>query len=114
VLGARRLHVCWGARPDIGPAGRSQAAFDPGELGFPLVFRAWRPGDRIRLAYGTKKVAKLLAEARVPRWKRPTTAVLVEGAGRILWIPGVARSADAVPGPGRAEFHIGVDDADSS
>lgn len=113
-LGARRLQVRWGGERHVGAATTAQTAFAARELTFPLVLRGWRPGDCMRLAYGTKKVAKLLAEAKVPRWKRPTTAVLVDGDGRSLWIPGVARSADAVPGPGRTEFHIGVDDADSS
>jgi tRNA(Ile)-lysidine synthase len=111
IVGGRRLRVHWGPRGARGPL---TEGFDPGALRFPLRLRGWRPGDRMRLRYGTKKVAKLMAEARVPLEERHRVAVLADGDGRALWVPGVARSADAVPVPGHGEFYIGVEDADSS
>jgi tRNA(Ile)-lysidine synthase len=70
-------------------------AFDPGALGFPLLLRSWAPGDRMRMEYGSKKIKKLFAEARVPVGERSRRPLLVDRAGRVLWIPGLARSADA-------------------
>jgi tRNA(Ile)-lysidine synthase len=104
------LEVEWG--PSVSAAERREA-FQVDGLAFPLVLRGWRPGDRIRLGYGTKRVAKLLAEARVARRERRTTLVLVDGTGRVLWVPGVARSVEALPSPGHGDFQIGIDDAHS-
>lgn len=111
-LGGRTYRVRWGFEPERLPAGA--AGFAPGAMCFPLRIRAPRPGDRMRLAYGTKKVAKLLGEARVPRRERRSTAVLTDDEDRVLWVPGVARSVDAVPTPGQREFYIGVEDAHSA
>lgn len=72
--------------------------FDPEGLQFPLTLRSWRPGDRIRLGYGTKKLKKLFAERRIERTARARVPVLADGAGRVLWVVGVARSALAPPG----------------
>jgi tRNA(Ile)-lysidine synthase len=64
--------------------------------------RPLRAGDRIR-PFGLaseKKVKELLIDRKVPkdeRWGRP---VVCDAEGRILWIPGVVRSAHAPLGPG--------------
>jgi len=59
---------------------------------------------------GSKKLVKLMAEARLPRRERTRTPVLADAGGRVLWVPGLARSVDA--GPATGEFFIGVEDAD--
>ncbi|MEJ2678140.1 MAG: hypoxanthine phosphoribosyltransferase [Gemmatimonadota bacterium] len=74
--------------------------FDTATLRFPLTLRGWRPGDRIRLEYGTKKLKKLFAERRMERRARARVPVLADGAGRVLWVAGVARSVEAPPGAG--------------
>lgn len=89
------------------------ASLDPRAVAFPLRLRGWREGDRVRLAYGSKRVAKLLAEAGVPSWERASTWVLADRDGRILWVPGVARSVEAVPSTKDRDFHIGLEHADS-
>jgi len=73
--------------------------FDPDALRFPLTLRRWRPGDRIRLESGTKKLKKLFLERRIERSARARVPVLADGAGRVLWVAGVARSTFAVPRP---------------
>jgi tRNA(Ile)-lysidine synthetase-like protein len=121
-LGGRRVRARWGPSPVPSappvPAMPTtprfhQAAFDSRKLAFPLTLRGARPGDRMRLAYGRKTIAKLLAEARVPRWERRLTTVLADADGRVLWVPGWARSVTAVPAAGHGDFHIGVEDAHS-
>lgn len=54
-----------------------------------LQLRGRRPGDRIRLAGGTRKVSDVLIDARVPREQRDSLAVLASGRD-VLWIEGVA------------------------
>ena len=85
-------------------------AFALARLAFPLCFRTWRPGDRIRLPYGSKKLKKLLSEARIPVSERGQVPVLVDGAERVLWLPGVARASGTEPVPGEERFHIGIRD----
>jgi len=71
------------------------ASFDPNALRFPLCVRAREDGDRIRLPGGSKKVKKLLLEARIPRMERSAVPIVVDALNEVLWIPGVARAAQA-------------------
>lgn len=110
VIGGRRVTMRWSRnRSDDG--GHS-ANFDPAGLVFPLVLRGWRPGDRIRLDYGSKKLKKLFAERRIARGTRPRIPVLADGQGRIIWVVGVTRGADAIPAPDVPRFYITVTDAE--
>lgn len=93
-------------------AGARLARVPSDRVTFPLRVRAPQPGDRIRLEYGSKKVARLLAEARVPRSRRQRLPILVDAGGSVLWIPGV-RTAH-VPGQGETEprLIIRIENAD--
>jgi len=105
-IGGAWIDVSWGP---LLPAGATAAAsFDHSALRFPLELRGWRPGDRIHLGYGTKKLKKLLAEWRVPRSRRNRLAILAEQAGQggVLWVVGLVQ---AQPGTGDTErWHITV------
>jgi len=111
-IGGEWFDVSWGPLPPAA-AGGDCAIFDPSTLRFPLLLRGWRPGDRIRLGYGTKKLKKLFAERRVARSRRHTVPVLAEQAGSpgVLWVPGVAQAAPA--GAGRERWHIRVSHGES-
>jgi tRNA(Ile)-lysidine synthase len=93
VVGGRTVTVAWGGAEVVGSLG--VAVFDRSALRFPLSVRAREPGDRIRLAAGTKKVKKLLLEARIPRSDRERTPLVVDAEGDVLWVPGVARATSA-------------------
>ncbi|MFP6663952.1 MAG: tRNA lysidine(34) synthetase TilS [Deltaproteobacteria bacterium] len=92
-------------RTDL-PAPSPPASYDPSvggaELRFshahfpaPLVARPLRPGDRIALRGGHRKLADLLVDRRVPRDLRPGLIVVASGA-EILWVPGVAANRRAL------------------
>jgi tRNA(Ile)-lysidine synthase len=69
-----------------------RATFDAECLGGgTLTVRAWRAGDRMRPLGlgGSKSVADLFSDRRIPRAQR-TTIPLVLRAEEIVWIPGVA------------------------
>lgn len=72
----------------------------PADLG-PVRLRHRRPGDRCRTAVGTRRVADLLVDAKVPRPVRARWPVVVAG-DRVVWIPGVAVDADVLAA-GRAD-----------
>ncbi len=106
----------WRFDPRVGNRPRV-FSLSPWELTIPapadidLVVRPPRPGDRIRLARGSKRVADALAEAGVSPWERATWPV-VEAAGRLVWIPGVRRAAGSPPAPGDRYLSVIVSEED--
>jgi len=92
-IGGIPWRVRWGR--GRGAPGAERLSVDA--VRFPLVVRGREPGDRLRMEYGTKKVKKLLLEARVPAARRAEVPVLADATGRVLWVVGVARSRDAHP-----------------
>jgi tRNA(Ile)-lysidine synthase len=117
-IGGRRWSARWSPAdlpPDVEePTRLERASFAVAKLVFPLRVRGWRPGDRIRLPYGSKKLKKLLGESRIPVSDRGRVPVLADAADRVLWVPGVGREAGIEPAPGEEFLQIGVRDADGA
>jgi tRNA(Ile)-lysidine synthase len=70
-----------------------------GRVRFPLILRGPHPGDRIRLDdHRTRKVARLLLDAKIPRRERSRVPLLMSG-GEVLVVLGVrcASGVDAAP-----------------
>ncbi|WP_214885824.1 MULTISPECIES: tRNA lysidine(34) synthetase TilS [unclassified Exiguobacterium] len=59
------------------------------EITYPLTIRTIKPGDRMRLTVGTKKVARILIDEKIDRSIRPMLPLLEDASGRILAIIGV-------------------------
>jgi len=61
-----------------------------------LRVRAWRPGDRMRPIglHGSKTLADLFTDRRLPRAQRAITPI-VDCAGEVVWVPGVATAERA-------------------
>jgi tRNA(Ile)-lysidine synthase len=80
------------------PANREEAYFDEGQLMFPLRIRSRLPGDLMHPygLNGTKKVQDMFVDAKVPRSRRNSLPLLVNGDGQVLWIPGIRRSRYAL------------------
>ena len=76
-------------------AGGEGTMFRAEALRFPLVARTRRPGDRIRLEAGTRKVSDVLIDAKVPRGERDRVLLLCDGVAgaRVLWIAGIRQAA---------------------
>jgi tRNA(Ile)-lysidine synthase len=81
------------------PAGRLAAA--PPGAGGPvwtvapvspsgLSVRSRRPGDRLRLVAGSRKVQDLFVDAGVPRAVREVVPIVVDADDVVVWVPGVA------------------------
>jgi len=106
VLGGRTIPVAWGG--EEAAARLSAERFYVAALRFPLLVRSRGPGDRIRLPGGTKKVKKLLLEARIPPGLRPQVPVVVDAEGEVLWIPRVACVERGPQSDVRATLRIGI------
>ena len=80
-----------------GPGARSLAVLDAGEVEWPLVVRRAGRGERVaRFGGGSKALRSLLSDARVARAARPWAAVVCDGGGNVLWVPGVVRTRAAL------------------
>lgn len=109
-LGGVAYRVRWSGEEAAGEGWRE--TFAVAAVRFPLEVRGWRPGDRARLLYGSKKLKKLFLEARVPPGRRHRTPVVVDASGAVLWVPEVVRSVDASPGAGEAVLTLRITHAD--
>lgn len=108
LVGGRSWRLSWGTAASRG----EEAVFSPGALRFPLEVRGWRPGDRIHLPYGRKKLTKLFLEARISDRRRRARPVVVDADQEVLWVPGVARSTRAREAGREPLFRIGCMDGD--
>ncbi len=77
----------------------SRGAFDADALGWPLVLRARRSGDRMRPrgGRGSRKLADLLIDAKVPRARRDTLPVLTTADDIVLFVPGLRPAEEGRP-----------------
>ncbi len=86
-----------------------EACFDEAELKYPLKIRSRLPGDLLHPygLNGTKKVQDMFVDAKVPRSRRDSLPLLVNGDGRVLWIPRMRRSRHAlITDHTRSTLHI--------
>lgn len=92
-----RMEIIFGPRVWNESGGHREAYFDFDVLSFPLAIRSRRPGDRMEPLglKGTKKVKDMFIDEKVPPAARDVVPIVQDAAGRILWIPGVRRSAHA-------------------
>jgi tRNA(Ile)-lysidine synthase len=77
------------------PAGWDDVATLPASaVAGPLLVRSRRPGDRLRPlgAPGSRRLQDLLVDRKIPRSERDVVPIVVNGAGEILWVAGVATS----------------------
>ena len=108
VLDGRSWAVRWSASAPVDARWRERFVVE--QLAFPLTIRGWRPGDRMLLSYGTKKLKKLFREARLPRTDRHRQPLVVDRNGEVVWVPAVARSHGIGTGTGSAGFRLGFQD----
>ena len=108
LLGGRRYRAEWSVDENQRPG--SGFVVVPDELlRFPLDLRARRPGDRIRLATGSRTLKRLFNDRRVPKGERGRMPVLASG-NTVLWAYGlaVAYGLEANPAERRSKSALTV------
>jgi tRNA(Ile)-lysidine synthase len=102
-----RFAVHWA--PATAPKQLSRTAWRTWIRSGEWTMRGPRPGDVIAplRGVGHRELRRVLMDARVPRGARQGYPVLVRGE-TILWVPGICRSADAVPRPGTRAVRVDV------
>ena len=96
----------WEVRADLvadaePPAGPEVALCSLERLGDSVLeVRTWAEGDRIAPIGldGSKSLADLFAEKRIPRTLRRHLPVVLDSTGRVVWVAGVAVSRDFIAG----------------
>ena len=75
--------------------------FDAESLSWPLAARIRRPGDRMRprKGQGTRKLADLMIDAKMPRHHRSSVPVIVDSGGGLLFVPGLRAAETGKPTP---------------
>jgi tRNA(Ile)-lysidine synthase len=90
VPGAVRFGA-WDVRCEAVAPERAPGVLDLASVSGGLTVRAWRPGDRMAPLGlgGSRALSDLFTDRHVPRERRRSLPV-VEAAGEIAWVPGVA------------------------
>lgn len=68
---------------------------DAADITLPLIVRNRVNGDRMTMKgqAGSKKLKDIFIDAKIPRQERDNLPVITDYTGKILWIPGVKKSA---------------------
>lgn len=111
---ARRGDVVFGSyqvrwAPSRAPRTMARATWRTWLRGAQWEVRSPRPGDVIEPlgGVGRRPLRRVLMEARVPRSERRRYPVVAAGE-TILWVPGICRSAAALPRPGTQAVRVDV------
>jgi tRNA(Ile)-lysidine synthase len=75
----------------FGLRGGGEAVVQAGAVRLPLAVRNRRPGDRLQPlgAPGRRKLQDVLVDRKVPRAARDGVPIVVDAAGRIVWVAGL-------------------------
>jgi tRNA(Ile)-lysidine synthase len=83
------------AEPSFANANQYTAIFTRDLVPLPLIIRTRKAGDRMTLKgmSGTKKVKDIFIDHKIPLHERDSWPVIADRNGRILWLPGLKKSA---------------------
>src|SRR6056297_953953 len=77
------------------PVDNEKVWFAADQIHWPIVIRAWQPGDRMKPLgmQQTKKIKKMLTDAKIPSAQRADFPVMADQKG-IIWLPFIRPSQD--------------------
>lgn len=59
------------------------------KLNFPLIARTRKNGDKLKFAYGTKKLKDYLIDLKIPLHLRDSLLIITDSDNTILWVEGI-------------------------
>ncbi|WP_342374447.1 tRNA lysidine(34) synthetase TilS [Myxococcus stipitatus] len=59
------------------------------DLCWPLTVRTRKPGDRVRVGAGQRRLQDVLVDLRVPAESRDARPVVLDAEGTVVWLPGL-------------------------
>ncbi|WP_241758119.1 tRNA lysidine(34) synthetase TilS [Myxococcus landrumensis] len=59
------------------------------DLCWPLTVRTRKPGDRVRMGAGQRRLQDVLVDLRVPAESRDSRPVVLDAEGTVVWLPGL-------------------------
>jgi tRNA(Ile)-lysidine synthase len=103
----------WGAEwvldwwPERAPAHQDRDGLSAWFIPETMTVRRWVVGERIQplRGRGHRLLARCFQDARVPRSLRERWPVF-EAGGRLVWVPGVCRSAEMLPAQGQPALRV--------
>ncbi len=81
------------------------------DLVFPLKIRNRRPGDRVSLPGGTKKLKSVFIDRKVPHLQRDRLPLVFDRNGKLLWIPMIHKQKTEGEKCLYLVYRKGIDDA---
>jgi tRNA(Ile)-lysidine synthase len=90
-----RLRISAGVRNGASDAAGGAYVLAVPSTAFPLTVRNRRPGDRVAMSSGTRKVQDLMVDAKIPRSERAIVPLVVAADGQVLWVIGYSRTRAA-------------------
>jgi len=60
-----------------------------GDVKWPLTVRTRKPGDKVRMGAGQRRLQDVLVDLRVPAESRDARPVVLDASGTVMWLPGL-------------------------
>ena len=90
-----------------GPFSKDCVYFDVAKCGTEVVICYRKPGDKLRLAVGHKKLKDLLVDEKIPRDCRDNIPLVMnKDTGEIIWVAGVRQTAVALADENTKQYLI--------
>lgn len=88
----------WGEKEyfKVAPTGNKNQGIYVDSSMFPLIIRSFKPGDKIKMKFGTKKVSRLFIDHKIPAKLRKVWPIVVSQSGEILLIPDIAKNLSQI------------------
>ena len=81
------------------------------DLKLPFLIRTRKDGDFINMGYGSKKVARILIDEKIPTGIRNQIPLVFDHSGNLLWIYGIAKSKSVVDQKEKGDIYLVCEEA---
>ncbi len=76
------------------------------KLNLPFIIRAKEEGDTIKLGIGTKKVSRILIDAKVRKDERGFVPIITDSNNEVLWIYNYAKSSSVIDDKDKGDIYF--------